>query len=139
MPRPIFKIVLSRKFHDTLVATTDYETRVFCMQSPGNEEEGMEEVDHFHGLKMDERTLALGVSVNNMLVQVTATGAHLIHLEDASTALTWRPRGGELITVAAVCGLQCFVSYGDGICAYLLASSDGFEHIRYRSMTFLIG
>lgn len=116
--------------------TTAYETRVFCRHFEG-EEENIVEMDNFYGLSMDERTLALGTTVKNMLIQATASGVRLVKVDGAAASPAWTPPEGETITVAAVRGLQCLVAYGNGVCVYLLATAHGFERIRYRKREML--
>lgn len=88
---------------DTLVVSLLTETRVFTFDSEG----GVEEVESFPGIQLDEETLyaanikySSGSSTGRILV-VTAKAATLTDIRTGATVATWSPNDGKEISLAS--------------------------------------
>lgn len=82
---------------DTLLVSSPLETRAFIFDPSG----GIEEVDSFRGLCLDEQTLVVLNLADNRLLQVTSTAVHLLDLEGGIVLSTWQPQDGDKITAAS--------------------------------------
>ncbi|KAL1891852.1 hypothetical protein Sste5346_007396 [Sporothrix stenoceras] len=88
---------------DTLVVSLLTETRVFVFDSDG----GVEEVDSFPGIQLDEETLyaanikdASGVATSRILI-VTAKAATLVDAQSGAALASWLSQHGKQITLAS--------------------------------------
>ena len=105
----------STGFDDTLVVSFVYETRIFQFQPDGE----VEEQTAFKGFKMTEGTLLASVVANGYLLQVTASAAVLIDLEDGMVISTWSPSNAQSITAASANDTSLVLSVG-GVEAVIL-------------------
>ncbi|KAI8149358.1 CPSF A subunit region-domain-containing protein [Fennellomyces sp. T-0311] len=118
--------------HDLLVIATVHDTRVLYIPLG---EKILEEMEQFSGICMNETTLATGPIFDGKLIQVTPSSARLIKCDITGGLLSeWQPSSSEVITVAAVNGSQCALSYGSGTVVYL--EVNGNKLVQKSSLTF---
>lgn len=72
-----YKANISFRFDDVLLVSFIDETRIFRFDSDGD----VEELDHFKGFALSEKTLVSGNAVGDKLLQVTSSGARLVDME----------------------------------------------------------
>lgn len=114
----VIKYAFFARLKNALVISTIHETRVLYVHS---EENRLEELYSFSALRMGEATLALDAVNSDMLMQVTPSSVRLMSSAlNGSLLSEWRPPSPEaIITVAAVSGSRCVLSYGFGTLTYI--------------------
>lgn len=104
--------------HDTLIMTTPLETIVVTLQSPQTMK--MKECQTFSAMIKNEATLAMGVTKNGYIIQVTPSSVRLMEYSKEGKLLhEWQPPHGAQIALAKLNPSQCVLCYGNGMLVYL--------------------
>ena len=82
---------------DLLLISFVEETRLFRFEDDGD----VEEQSEYKGLSLSESTILAANLGENHLLQITASSARMIDLEDGMMNHEWLPSGGQTITAAS--------------------------------------
>jgi DNA damage-binding protein 1 len=115
---------------DALIVSLPTETRIFTFDPEAN----IEEVDSFRGLALNHHTLLAMNLSNDLILQVTDTGAALLGRGPAFVAAQWLPPEGHLITAASANEGHVLLST-NGLTLVSLDVQQGLEEVAVQTLS----